>query len=159
MSAVWSSVIAVAGTLLGGVTTGAVQLRGARAERRENRREDRRNEVVAAVTVLLAALATHRSKMFALEEWRLSGAPSAVVDAARAASRESRSAVTAPLVTVRLLAPALGETARQAASAAYAMRNAPDMDTLETLRANALAASDLLLDKASEIFSGMAVAS
>jgi hypothetical protein len=97
--------------------------------------------------------------MWVLEDRRLSGADAHIVDEARATSHETRSAVTAPLVTVRLLAPALSETARQAAQASYAMRNAPDTDTLETLRAAALAASDHLVDEAADVFAGMAVAS
>jgi hypothetical protein len=112
--AVWSSLIAVAGTLAGGLLADFVRLRGSRVERREARRETRRAEVVAAVTALAVALADHRRAMFVLEDLRLSDAPSAQVDSARAVSHETRSAVTAPLVQVRFLAPALGETAQQA---------------------------------------------
>ena len=158
-AALWSSVVAVGGTLAGGLLASAAQARAARAERREQRREDRRGEVVAAVTALVAALADHRRAMWVLEDLRLSGAEAHVVDQARATSHETRSAVTAPLVTVRLLAPALADAAHQAAKASYAMRNAPGVDRLETLRAAALAASDHLVDEAGAAFAGMAVVS
>jgi hypothetical protein len=158
-AALWSNVVAVAGTLAGGLVASVAQARAARVERRETRREDRRGEVVAAVTRLVSALADHRRAMWLLQDRRLSGADAHVVDEAQAASHETRSAVTAPLATVRLLAPALADTAQQAAQASYAMRNAPDADTLEALRAAALAASDRLVDEAAGVFAGMAVAS
>jgi hypothetical protein len=155
-AALWSNVIAVAGTLAGGALAGVTQVRGARTERAETRREARRGEAVAAVTALVAALADHRRAMWLREDLQLSGADT---HAAQATSHETRSAVTAPLVTVRLLAPALADTAKQAAQASYAMRNAPDLDALETLRTAALAASDQLVDEAADVFAGMAVTS
>ncbi len=156
---VWSSVIAVVGTLAGGLLAGVVQLRGARAERAESRVESRRREALAAVAALASALADHRRAMFVLEDRRLADAAEEVVDAARSISHETRAAVTAPLVTVRLLAPTLATTAQEAATAAYAMRNAPDTTVLETRRRVALAASDRLVDQAAVVFAGLAVAS
>lgn len=158
-AALWSNVIAVGGTLAGGLLASVAQARAARVERRETRREDRRGAVVAAVTGLVSALADHRRAMWVLEDLRLSGADAAVVGEARAASHETRSAVTAPLVTVLLLAPALAGPAEKAAKACYAMRQAPDTDVLEALRAAALVASDRLVDEAAEVFAGLAVAS
>jgi hypothetical protein len=156
-SNVVTSVIAVAGTLGGVVLTTLAQARASRAERRESRTQARRGEAVAAVTALVSALADHRRAMFVLEDRRLAGADSHVVDDAVATSHETRSAVTDPLVTVRLLAPALAETAQQAARAAYAMRRAPDPDALQARRAAALAASDRLVDEASVVFADLAV--
>jgi hypothetical protein len=148
----WASVIAVAGTLAGGLLAGGVQLRGARAERREARQESGRHEAVAAVTALVAALADHRRAMWVHEDRRLAGADQPVLDATRTARHETRAAITAPLVTLRLLAPSLSEAAQHAAQATYALRNAADPDVLETLRAAALVASDRLVDEAGAMF-------
>lgn len=145
----WSSVIAVVGTLGGTLLGGAVQLRAARVERRETRCEARRADALAAVTELVCALADHRRAMWRREERRLAGAEPAAVDAARHASHETRSAVTAPLTRLSLLVPSLRDVANQAAKAAYAMRLSPDLDKLETRRAAAVKASNELVLQAS----------
>jgi hypothetical protein len=147
-SVVLSSLIAVVGTLSGGLLAGVVQGRVARAGRRETRCEVRRSEVLAAVTGLVSALADHRRAMWVLEDLRLAGADEQVVGQARATSHVTRSAVTAPLTTVSILAADLAPVATQAAQAAFALHAAPDPSTLADLRAAALQASDRLVEAA-----------
>ncbi|WP_304504519.1 protein kilB [Amycolatopsis sp. FU40] len=142
MSTIWTSLIAVAGTLAGVVTTSLVQ----RAARRENLIETRRSDLVSAVSELVAALAAHRRAMWVLEHRRLTlGADERAHADALAASHETRAAITAPLVKVQILAPRLRDAAKAAETAAYALRNAPDLDTLAQLREQALDTSDRLV--------------
>ncbi|MFF2025503.1 protein kilB [Streptomyces sp. NPDC058171] len=139
------ALFAVAGTLLGAVTTALLQQRGARAERRAAHADLDRRERIAAVAALVAALADHRRAMWMRESLRLSGAPAVEYDAARADSHGTRSAISAPLVTVEILAPALATAAGTAAAAVYALRGAVDRHELDRLRAAAIAAtSDLV---------------
>jgi hypothetical protein len=152
MNALWTSLVAVFGTLAGGVLAGATQGRVARIERRDNRAEARRADALAAVTALVTALADHRRTMWSLGELRLSGADDQAVTEAQQASHRTRSAVTTPLVTVRILTPELGTLATQATEATFAMRNPADSDTLQERRAAARRASDDLVDAASEFF-------
>jgi hypothetical protein len=149
-AALWSSVIAVVGTLCGGLSAGLLQVRSARTARRETRREEHFRQALAAVSALAAALADHRRAMWVLEHHRLTSAPREVIAHDRDASHTTRSAVTGPLVQVGILLPALSGLARDAAQASYALRDAPDLDTLATLRVAALHAVDRLVEAAGE---------
>jgi hypothetical protein len=148
----WGSVIAVAGTLLGGLLAGVVQARVARTARRETRAAERRADALGAVTALLAAVADHRRARWVREELRLSGADAAAAAATRDATHVTRAAVTVPLATVCILVPALAVPAEAAVQAAYAMRNAPDLAALEQLRAESVAAERQLRQAASDVF-------
>ncbi|GAB3462506.1 hypothetical protein [Actinophytocola sediminis] len=130
----WASVVAVAGTLLGGLLAGVVQARTARVARRETREADRRSEALGAVTALLSALADHRGAMRDREDLRLSGADEDALRDARAVVRVTRAAITAPLSTVAILLPDLAKWADAAVQATYALRKAPDHTVLEHLR-------------------------
>ncbi|MEU7410996.1 hypothetical protein AB0B40_17000 [Streptomyces sp. NPDC042638] len=66
----WSSVVAVAGTLLGGALTGLLQLRRERAARAERRAEAPR----VAPGELVAVLGDHRRALWHREDLRLNGA-------------------------------------------------------------------------------------
>jgi hypothetical protein len=140
----WSTIIAVAGTLLGGALTGLLQFRGERAARAERRAEALRS----ALGELVAALGDHRRAMWHREDLRLKGAGQEAVDAARAMSHITRSAVTAPLVSVSVLEPSLAEVARKAALAAFDLRDAADLTVLAALREAAITATDDLVDAA-----------
>lgn len=156
----WDSLIAVGGTLAGGLVGGWVQLRGARAERRENRRDARRSEALSAVTALAGALADHRRAMWQYEDAKLTGKPEQVVAELLAVQHGTRSAINAPMTTVAILIPVLAELARDAAQATYAMRDAGDLDVLEARRVVAVGASDRLVEIAAEFFAevGLVVA-
>ncbi len=137
----WSSIIAVAGTLLGGTLAGLLQVRMERAARADRRAEALR----VALGELVAALGDHRRAMWHREELRLKGLSQEAVDKARAASHATRSAVTAPLVAVSVLEPSLAEPARQAMLAAFALRDAPDHENLASQREAAISATDALV--------------
>lgn len=114
-----TAVIAVLGTLAGSFITGALQLFAQRAQRAAEELSARRSEGLEAVAGLSAALADHRRAMVVREEIRLSGGD---WSAARAESHATRSAVTGPLLRVRLLLPELAHAAQHAVQAAYDMR-------------------------------------
>ncbi|WP_274564795.1 protein kilB [Streptomyces spiramyceticus] len=137
----WSSIIAVAGTLLGGALTGLLQFRGERAARADRRAEALR----LALGELVAALGDHRRAMWHREDLRLNGASQEAVEAARSTSHATRSAVTAPLVAVSVLEPSLAEPAREAALAAFDIRDVADHTILAARREAAIAASDDLV--------------
>lgn len=151
----WDSLIAVGGTLAGSWVGGFVQLRGARAERRENRGEARRVEALKAVTDLAAALADHRRAMWQYEDAKLTGKPEQTVTDLQTAQHDTRSAINVPMTTVAILAPVLADTAREAARATYAMRNPGDLDVLEARRATALGATDRFVAAAAEFFAAV----
>ncbi|MFC9191308.1 protein kilB [Streptomyces cyaneofuscatus] len=141
----WGSVIAVLGTLLGSVTAYVLQQRTARTDRADVRRHEERRDRIAAVTALVAALADHRRAMWVREDLRLSGAAEADYQAARAASHNTRSALTAPLTMLAVLAPDLAGVAREAAGATYALRGVEDREVLDLYRRAAIEAADDLV--------------
>ncbi|GAB1334391.1 hypothetical protein ACE1SV_09810 [Streptomyces sp. E-15] len=143
----WSSVIAVAGTLLGGALAGLLQIRRERDARAERRAEALR----VALGELVAALGDHRRALWHREDLALNGAGEEVVAAARAVSHATRSAVTAPLVAVSVLEPALAEPARRAALAAFGLRDAADRTALAARREAAIAATDELVAAAGRV--------
>ncbi|MFI6286633.1 protein kilB [Streptomyces sp. NPDC051018] len=149
---VWVSVIAVVGTLLGSTTAFLLQQRALRTDRAETRKYEKWRDQLAAVTALTVALADYRRAMWAREDLRLSDAPGGHEEA-RAETHTARSALTAPLTTLAVLAPALAPTATRAAQAAYALRNAPDHQTLTTLRTAAMNAADDLVHEAAVLLS------
>ncbi|MDF9807015.1 protein kilB [Streptomyces anulatus] len=141
----WGSVIAVLGTLLGSVTAYMLQQRTARRDRAEVRGYEQRRDRIAAVTALTVALADHRRSMWVREDLRLSGASDADYQAARAASHNTRSALTAPLTTLAILAPELAGVAQEAAGATYALRNTENRELLDSYRQAAIEAADDLV--------------
>ncbi|MEU5229103.1 protein kilB [Streptomyces anulatus] len=141
----WGSVIAVLGTLLGSVTAYMLQQRTARKDRAEVRGYEERRDRIAAVTALTVALADHRRAMWVREDLRLSGASDADYQAARAASHNTRSALTAPLTTLAILAPDLAGVAQEAAGATYALRNTENRELLDFYRRAAIEAADELV--------------
>ncbi|MFD4535607.1 protein kilB [Kitasatospora sp. NPDC058397] len=155
---VLTTLVAVLGTLLGTLGAGYMQQRAARAERAEARRESREQARVQALRDLVTALDAHRRAMWLREKIRLAdpdaadrnGARAARYDEARTASHLTRAAITGPLVTLSVLAPALAGLANDAAEASYAMRNAPDPDVLAAARNSAVAAVMSLVAAAGE---------
>ncbi|MFD6335473.1 protein kilB [Streptomyces niveus] len=141
----WPSIIAVIGTLLGGALTGLLQIRSARIAQSSARADQRAEALRRALGELVAVLGDHRRAMWHREVLRLDGAGEEAVAAARTASRATRSAVTAPLVAVSVLERSLAEPARQAALAAFDLRDATDRSALASLRETAIAATDELV--------------
>ncbi|MFD8714582.1 protein kilB [Streptomyces anulatus] len=141
----WGSVIAVLGTLFGSVTAYMLQQRTARTDRADFRRHEERRDRIAAVTALTVALTDHRRAMWVREDLRLSGASDADYQAARTASHNTRSALTAPLTTLAILAPELAGVAQEAAGATYALRNTENRELLDFYRQAAIEAADELV--------------
>lgn len=147
----WASIIAVIGTLAGGLLTGGLQARIGRAARRDDRAAARRAAQLDAVAALVAALEDHRRAMWVREDIRLrDGDHTDAYTEARAASHATRAAVSAPMTRLAILAPELHAAAKDAAAAAYAMRGAGDRTTLDSLREDALLASERLVAAAGE---------
>ncbi|WP_406347932.1 protein kilB [Streptomyces sp. NBC_00144] len=146
-----ASLIAVLGTLLGSITAYLLQQRTARTDRAEARAETGRRDRISAVTAVVVALADHRRAMWVREDLRLSGADDSAYQAARSESHTTRSALTAPLTTVAILAPELAGPATDAARATYALRSAPDAATLAVLRTEAMTAADRLISRAAAL--------
>ncbi|MFJ9686904.1 hypothetical protein ACIRRX_14640 [Streptomyces bacillaris] len=65
--------------------------------------------------------------------------------AARAASHNTRSALTAPLTTLAILAPDLAGVAQDAVGATYALRNTENRELLNFYREAAIEAADNLV--------------
>ncbi|MET9533524.1 protein kilB [Streptomyces sp. NPDC006649] len=146
-----ASLIAVLGTLLGSITAYLLQQRTARTDRAEAGAETARRDRISAVTAVVVALADHRRAMWVREDLRLSGANDSAYQAARTESHATRSALTAPLTTVAILAPELAGPAADAARATYALRSAPDAETLTALRTEAMTAADRLVSRAAAL--------
>ena len=141
----WPSIIAVAGTLLGGALTGLLQIKSARIAQSAARADQRAESLRRALGELVAALGDHRRALWHREVLRLDGAGEEAAEAARTASRATRSAVTGPLVAVSVLERSLAEPARQAALAAFDLRDAADLSVLASRRDAAIAATDALV--------------
>ncbi|MER6702237.1 hypothetical protein ABT289_34300 [Streptomyces fimicarius] len=91
---------------------------------------------------LSVALADHRRTMLVREEIRLACGDWST---ARTESHLTRSAVTAPLLRVRLLLPEVAVAAQLAVQAAYDMRTADSPATLQEARERAIRAADDLV--------------
>lgn len=144
------SIIAVLGTLAGAVVAGLFGLRQAASARAAERADDHRREAVAAVTELAVAVSDHRRSMWEVGDAEVTGADSERVRELRDETHRTRSAVTSPAVRVKLLVSD-GPTkaaAEAAVKATYAMRHPHDLETLETLRAEALRLHDDLIETA-----------
>ncbi|MEU5660090.1 protein kilB [Streptomyces sp. NPDC047737] len=130
-----TTLIAVLGTLAGATIAHLSQ----RAQRRAVDNRAQRTEALAAVAALATALADHRRAMWVREDLRLRGQD---WDEARTASHATRSAITAPLLQVQLLLPAIAPAAQNAARAAYALRGTDTDASLRAARESAITAAD-----------------
>ncbi|WP_371634502.1 protein kilB [Streptomyces sp. NBC_01259] len=148
----WTSIIAVLGTLAGAVVAGMLQHRSARTAADDARTERRRAERLEAVTALAVAVADHRRAMWVREDLRLTGAAPDRVAAARADSHATRAAITAPQLALAILVPALAAPAGTAVTASYALRDAADPQTLADLRTASITAADAFTTAAAAHF-------
>ena len=155
----WTAVIAVLGTLAGGLASAQVQARSERAARREARSvraEDRaaahQDGQVAAVESLVRSLNDHRASMVRRMERVLAGAPAKEIEVLREATRATRSEISVPLAAVSVRAPVLAEIAEAAARASYALRDAHDQAELDAARIAAGDAVSELIRAAARFF-------
>lgn len=98
-----SAIIAVVGTLLGAIVSGIFQQKSAGQSEKFARAERRREEQIAAITALSAAISAHRRAMYMRGEARLRGASAERIQELRAESHATRGDVAEPLARVRLL--------------------------------------------------------
>ncbi|WP_420082957.1 protein kilB (plasmid) [Streptomyces sp. JL4002] len=148
MSTLLPAVVAAVSALLGVALTTLLQQRAARQDRAEARAHQRQDSALAAVADLAAALDAHRLAMWVREEARLSGADPDRIAGTRAASHETRQAISVPHTRLLVLAPDLDHAATQAITATYALRGAADLPTLARRRAAALDAHRTLTTQA-----------
>lgn len=146
-----ATVLAVIGTLLGSIVTGTFQhLTAGRAERVAERAQLRRDRL-DAVTALAAAGSDHRRALWMRGEARLRGADEAEREELRARSHITRSALTRPLVSLRLLVPdpAVHTAAQAMVVATYDMVDAAtSREDLTAAQDRARAAHDRFIDAA-----------
>lgn len=142
------TVIAVLRTLAGSFVTGALQHFGQRAQRAAEELAARRTAALDAVADLSAVLADHRRAMAVREEIRLADGDRST---ARTESRATRSAVTAPLLRVRLLLPKLDGAAQRAVQAACDMRAVNGTAAFQEARERAIATADDLVAAAGTV--------
>jgi hypothetical protein len=151
-----ATVLAVLGTLLGSIVTGTFQhLAAGRAERAAAAEQLRRDRL-DAVTTLASAGSDHRRALWIRGEARLRGAGDDELEKLRAESHVTRSAITRPLVALRLLVP---DTAVHAAVQAMVVAtydmvdSSTSIEELTSARDTARAAHDRFIDAAAAYFS------
>ncbi|MFJ3594535.1 hypothetical protein ACPXCP_34325 [Streptomyces sp. DT20] len=134
--------LAVIATLLGAIVSGRFQERAAERSVRVSHGEAIRRDRLEAVTALACAASDHRTAMWMRGDAILNGAGPDRIEALRGASHMTRSAVTRPLVALRVLFE--DQTVRAAAdrmiTLTYAIRDA--FATTEDLTAAREAAKD-----------------
>ena len=158
MTAMFATVIAVLGTLLGSLLTGRFQERSADRTERETRRRNERREQFEAITGLAEAVSAHRSMMWRRGDAKFRGDLDRHQEL-RIRSHETRAAVTAPLVALRLLIvdPELRAAADRMVDATFGMRHQDDdAATLNDARVAALAAHDAFVDVAARYMQAQA---
>ncbi|MFJ4343234.1 hypothetical protein [Streptomyces sp. NPDC088915] len=149
------AVIAIVGTLLGALVTGKLQERSAGRTESAARGEQVRRDRLAAVTDLAEALSDHRARMWHRGDALLAGADTELLAGLRAQTQESRSRITRPLVTLRVLItdPAVRAAADRMVDLTYAMREAyTTTDALAQAREDAKTAHNAFVDAAAAFF-------
>ena len=148
------ALVAVVGTLAGGLLTGLLQHRTARTGRTAARAEHLRQERLDAVTALAVALSDHRRAMWHVRHADLTAAPADRVRELRDESHRTRSALTSPAVRIRLLIPdaAVRGAAEAAVAATYALREAADIHALQRGRCTARDLHDDFVDIAGSYY-------
>ncbi|MER5773728.1 hypothetical protein ABT144_05375 [Streptomyces sp. NPDC002039] len=150
---IWTSIVAVLGTLAGALTAGLLQHRSARTARAEERADSHRQDQLGAVTDFAAALDAHRSAMFHRERLALAEAGAEHQLEAQTRSHDTRAAITAPHIRLQVLVPELVGAAQQAADATYALRKAIDRTELDAQRHAAKEASVAFIAAAATLLS------
>ncbi|MFF4484693.1 hypothetical protein ACFY1A_48200 [Streptomyces sp. NPDC001520] len=145
------TILAVVGTLLGAVVSGLFQHKSAGRTEQTARREQHRREQLDAITTLAQAISDHRRAMWMRGDAKLKHHSAERQQELRGESHLTRSAVTRPLVAMRLLVtdPAVRTAADHMVTLTYAMRNADtSTDHLTEARAAALDAHDAFVNAA-----------
>ncbi|MFK0113951.1 hypothetical protein [Streptomyces sp. NPDC091217] len=140
-----ATVLAIVGTLLGTVVSGLFQHTSAGRTERVGRAEQLRKDQLEAATALAVAISDHRAAMWVRGDALLKGDPADRVRELRIRTQETRSAVTRPLIALRLhiVDPAVQAAAGAMVTATYAMRDSYDStEDLTQARETAMHAHD-----------------
>lgn len=118
--------LAVVATLLGAIVSGRFQERAAERQVRATHGEAIRRDRLEAVTALACATSDHRRAMWMRGDAVLKGAGTERIEALRGESHMTRSAVTRPLVALRVLIEdqAVRAAADRMITLTYAIRDA-----------------------------------
>ncbi|GGU66630.1 hypothetical protein [Streptomyces daghestanicus] len=137
--------LAVVATLLGAIVSGRFQERAAERQMRASHGEAIRRDRLEAVTALACAASDHRTAMWMRGDAILKGAGTDRIEALRGDSHMTRSAVTRPLVALRVLIEdqAVRAAADRMITLTYAIRDAyATTEDLTAAREAAKAAHD-----------------
>ncbi|MEV6049224.1 hypothetical protein [Streptomyces xanthochromogenes] len=121
-----TAALAIVATLLGAIVSGRFQERAAERQVRAAHGEAIRRDRLEAVTALACAASHHRTTMWRRGDAALQQAGPERVEALRGESHMTRSAVTRPLVSLRVLIadPAVRAAADRMITLTYAIRQA-----------------------------------
>ncbi|MFD9701227.1 hypothetical protein [Lentzea sp. NPDC059081] len=134
------SLIAVAAALSGSLITAWMQRRASAEQRTAERRRDLDKHFMETVATVAEVIDAHRSAMWTLEEARHGTGGHADEDLVTR-SRSTRIAISAPLMTLQIIDPVLGDAAQAAADATYRMYQSLDVEALKACRSDALDAA------------------
>ena len=146
-----TAALAIVATLLGAIVSGRFQERAAERGVRASHGEAIRRDRLEAVTALACAISDHRRAMWMRGDAVLKEAGTERIEALRGESHMTRSAVTRPLVALRVLIEdqAVRAAADHMVTLTYAMRDAyATTQELTTAREAAKVAHDAFVDTA-----------
>ncbi|MCY0947796.1 hypothetical protein [Streptomyces antarcticus] len=146
-----TAALAIVATLLGAIVSGRFQERAAERSVRVSTGEAVRRDRLEAVTALACAVSDHRRAMWMRGDQALKGASTERIEALRGESHMTRSAVTRPLVALRVLIAdqAVRAAADEMITRTYALRDAyATTGDLTDAREAAKVAHDLFVDAA-----------
>ncbi|MFJ4329132.1 hypothetical protein ACIP3A_39315 [Streptomyces tricolor] len=146
-----TAALAIVGTLLGSIVSGRFQERAAERSVRVSHSETSRRDRLEAVTALACAASDHRRTMWMRGDAILKGAGADRIQALRSESHLTRSQVTRPLVTMRVLItdPAVRAAADHMITLTYAIRDSfGSIEELTAAREAAMVAHDQFVDTA-----------
>ncbi|MFJ3176680.1 hypothetical protein ACIPJK_39000 [Streptomyces roseus] len=146
-----TAALAIVGTLLGSIVSGRFQERAAERSVRVSHGEAIRRDRLEAVTSLACAASDHRRAMWMRGDAVLKQAGTERIEALRGESHMTRSAVTRPLVALRVLIEdqAVRTAADEMITLTYALRDAyATTEDLTAAREAAKVAHDAFVDVA-----------
>ncbi|MEU3226828.1 hypothetical protein ABZ695_27210 [Streptomyces sp. NPDC006976] len=146
-----TAALAIVGTLLGSIVSGRFQERAAERSVRVSHGEATRRDRLEAVTSLACAVSDHRRAMWMRGDAVLKQAGPERIEALRGESHMTRSAVTRPLVALRVLIKdqAVRAAADDMVTLTYALRDAyATTEALTAAREAAKTAHDAFVDVA-----------
>ncbi|WP_329156310.1 hypothetical protein OIU91_42775 (plasmid) [Streptomyces sp. NBC_01456] len=146
-----TAALAIVGTLLGSIVSGRFQERAAERTVRVSHGEAIRRDRLEAVTALACAASDHRTAMWVRGDAVLKGDGPERIQTLRSASHMTRSAVTRPMVALRVLIedPAVRAAADEMITLTYALRDAyATTEDLTAAREAAKVAHDSFVDVA-----------